>query len=104
MALITLPVVAPVVAQATGIATTYVGMYVGLVYLAAMFASVLGGTAVRRFGAIRLSQGCLILTATGLVLCAVPHPLSMALGALFIGAGYGPVTPASSLTHQNHAA
>lgn len=96
MALITLPVVAPVVAQATGIATTYVGMYVGLVYLAAMFASVLGGTAVRRFGAIRLSQGCLILTATGLVLCAVPHPLSMALGALFIGAGYGPVTPASS--------
>jgi MFS family permease len=96
MALITLPVVAPVVAQATGIATTYVGMYVGLVYLAAMFASVLGGTAVRRFGAIRLSQGCLILTATGLVLCAVPHPISMALGALFIGAGYGPVTPASS--------
>ena len=96
MALITLPVVAPVVAQATGIASTYVGAYVGLVYLAAMFSSVLGGTAVKRFGAIRLSQGCLMLTATGLILCAVPHPLSMAVGALFIGAGYGPVTPASS--------
>jgi MFS family permease len=38
----------------------------------------------------------LMLTATGLILCAVPHPLSMAVGALFIGAGYGPVTPASS--------
>ncbi|MFY9346190.1 MAG: MFS transporter, partial [Orrella sp.] len=67
MALITLPVVAPVVAQATGIASTYVGAYVGLVYLAAMFSSVLGGTAVKRFGAIRLSQGCLMLTATGLI-------------------------------------
>lgn len=96
MALITLPVVAPVVAKAIGVSTTYAGIYVGVVYLAAMFSSVLGGAAVKRWGAIRLSQVCLMLTATGLVLCAIPHPLSIAIGALFIGAGYGPVTPASS--------
>lgn len=96
MALITLPVVAPVVAKTLGVSTTYVGIYVGVVYLAAMFSSVLGGAAVKRFGALRLSQGCLLLSATGLALCAIPHPLSMAIGALFIGAGYGPVTPASS--------
>jgi len=96
MALITLPVVAPVVAQAIGVSTTYVGIYVGVVYLAAMFSSVLGGAAVKRWGAMRLSQACLLLTATGLVLCAIPHPVSMAIGALFIGTGYGPVTPASS--------
>jgi len=29
-------------------------------------------------------------------LCAIPHPFAIALGALFIGAGYGPITPASS--------
>jgi len=96
MGLITLPVVAPLVADAIGVSTTYVGIYVGVVYLAAMFSSVLGGAAVKRFGAMRLSQGCLVLAATGLLLCAIPHPLSIAIGALFIGAGYGPITPASS--------
>jgi predicted MFS family arabinose efflux permease len=96
MGLITLPVVAPLVADAIGVSTTYVGIYVGVVYLAAMFSSVLGGAAVKRFGAMRLSQGCLVLAAFGLLLCAIPHPLSIAIGALFIGAGYGPITPASS--------
>lgn len=96
MALITLPVVAPVVAQAIGVSATYVGFYVGAVYLAAMFASVLGGSAVKRWGAMRLSQVCLLFSAVGLLLCAIPHPLPMAVGALFIGVGYGPVTPASS--------
>jgi len=37
-----------------------------------------------------------LMSATGLVLCAIPHPVLMAVGALFIGSGYGPVTPASS--------
>lgn len=96
MALITLPVVAPVVAQSIGVSATYVGFYVGAVYLAAMFASILGGSAVKRWGAMQVSQVCLIFSATGLLLCAIPHPVPMVIGALFIGIGYGPVTPASS--------
>lgn len=96
MGLITLPVVAPVVAEAVGVSTTYVGIYVAFVYLAAMFSSVLGGSFVKRWGALRLSQISLICTTTGLVLCAIPHPAVMAIGAMFIGCGYGPVTPASS--------
>lgn len=96
MALITLPVVAPVVSQATGIQTTYVGVYVAAVYLAAMFASVLGGSFVKRWGALRLSQISLLLTCIGLLLCAIPYTPAILLGALVIGVGYGPVTPASS--------
>lgn len=96
MALITLPVVAPVVGESVGISPTYVGVYVAFVYLAAMFSSVLGGSAVKRWGALRLSQIALVTSGVGLVLCAIPHPVTIAIGALFIGAGYGPITPASS--------
>jgi MFS family permease len=96
MALLTLPVMAPVVAQAVAVSPTYVGLYVALVYVGAMFASLAAGTAVAHFGAIRVSQFGLLLCALGLVLCAVSSLPVIALGALLIGVGYGPVTPASS--------
>ena len=96
MALLTLPVVAPVVARAVGVPTTWVGGFVGVVYSAAMLASLFGGGAVRRWGALRLSQVGLACSAIGLGLCAIPHPVAMFLGAVFIGLGYGPITPASS--------
>jgi MFS family permease len=96
MALLNLPVVAPEVAKAIGLSTNYLGAYVALVYFAAMVATLLGGAAVKRWGAMRLSQAGLLSAAIGLFLCAIPHPFAIGLGALFIGAGYGPITPASS--------
>ncbi|UOD50470.1 MFS transporter [Orrella daihaiensis] len=96
MALITLPVVAPVVSDAIGVSTTYVGFYVAIVYVAAMISTIMGGSFVKRWGALRLSQVSLLFTATGLVLCALPWPATIVIGALMIGLGYGPVTPASS--------
>ncbi len=96
MALITLPVVAPVVSEAVGVATTYVGMYIAAVYVGAIVSTVMGGSFVKRWGALRLSQVSLLVTAGGLVLCALPWPVTIAVGALLIGLGYGPVTPASS--------
>lgn len=96
MALITLPVVAPVVSEAIGVSTTYVGMYIATVYIGAIVSSVLGGSFVKRWGALRLSQISLVVTASGLVLCAMPWAWTIAVGALLIGLGYGPVTPASS--------
>jgi MFS family permease len=95
-ALLTLPVMAPVVAPVVGVSSTYVGLYVALTYAGAMFASLAAGTAVAHYGAIRVSQAGLLLCALGLVLCAVPSLPLIALGALLIGLGYGPVTPASS--------
>ncbi len=96
MALLNLPVVAPAVAKDVGISTNYLGAYVALAYFGAMIATLLGGAAVKRWGAIRLSQTGLVLAAIGLFLCAIPSVETIALGALFIGAGYGPITPASS--------
>ena len=96
MAMLNLPVVAPAVAKDVGISTTYLGAYVALAYFGAMVATLLGGAAVKRWGAIRLSQTGLVLAAIGLFLCAMPYVETIAVGALFIGAGYGPITPASS--------
>lgn len=96
MAMLNLPVVAPAVAKDVGISTNYLGAYVALAYFGAMVATLLGGAAVKRWGAIRLSQTGLVLAAIGLFLCAMPYVETIALGALFIGAGYGPITPASS--------
>lgn len=96
MALLTLPVVAPAVAESLQISAAYVGLYVAIVYAGAMAASLMAGAAVRRYGAIRASQIALLLCAIGLFLSVIPSPLSMAVGALFIGLGYGPITPASS--------
>ena len=96
MALLALPVMAPVVARALGVPTTYTGLYIAVVYAGAMAASLAAGAAVARFGAIRVSQTGLMLCAAGLGLCAVPSVPAIALGALLIGLGYGPITPASS--------
>lgn len=96
MALLTLPVMAPVVSKALQVSPTLVGIYVSVTYLGAMFSSLISGTAVARFGAIRVSQAGLLLCAAGLLLCTVPWLPCVALGALLIGLGYGPITPASS--------
>lgn len=96
MALLTLPVIAPTVAQALNVTPAYVGIYVALCYAGAMTASLASGAAVRRYGAIRLSQVGLVLCAIGLALCSLPSLASMAIGAFLIGIGYGPITPSSS--------
>jgi predicted MFS family arabinose efflux permease len=96
MALLTLPVIAPVVALDLQVSPALVGLYVSVTYAGAMVATLMGGATVARMGAIRVSQWGLVLCAVGLVLCAVPWLPAMVLGAVFIGLGYGPITPASS--------
>lgn len=96
MALLTLPVMAPVIAQDFQVSPALVGVYVALTYAGAMVASLTGGAAVKRLGAIRVSQVGLMLCALGLLLCTLPWIGTVALGAVCIGLGYGPITPASS--------
>ncbi len=96
MALLTLPVVAPAVAGSLGISAAYVGLYIALAYAGAMTASLLAGGAVRRFGAIRSSQIGLLLCGTGVAVCTIESSIAMAIGAVLVGMGYGPITPASS--------
>jgi MFS family permease len=96
MALLTLPAMAPRVAEAVGVSATYIGLYIAVAYAGAMAASLAAGAAVARYGSIRVSQAGLLLCAAGLALCAVPQVWAIALGAVLVGIGYGPVTPASS--------
>lgn len=96
LALLAVPVLAPVLAPALGVPVPWVGGYIALGYLGAMLSSLVAGAVVPRFGAIRVSQIGLLLCGLGMLLCAVPRWPATALGALLIGLGYGPITPASS--------
>jgi MFS family permease len=96
MSLVALPAMAPVVATALGVSPALAGVYVAIVYAAGMVSTLAAGAAVARYGAIRLSQAGLVLCALGLAMCAVPSLWGTVIGALLIGLGYGPITPASS--------
>ena len=96
LSMMTVPVLAPTAAADIGLSATYVGLFVGIVYLGAMLSSLVGGTLVLRYGAIRVSQTCLLFCATGLALAMLALPAALAAAAFLIGCGYGPITPASS--------
>ena len=92
-------VLAPEIAQAFAIAPKWIGVFVGLVYAGAMFASLACGGFIERFGAIRVSQFGVLLSAAGTLMIALApsHALTVLIvAALLIGVGYGPITPASS--------
>jgi MFS family permease len=96
----TAPVVlAPELAREMGVAPQWIGVFVGLVYVGAMLASLVSGGFISRYGAIRVSQCCVLMCAAGVVLIGLlPASLAGLLVALavLIGLGYGPITPASS--------
>ena len=94
MALLTIPAMAPKVAEAVSVSPTYVGVYIALAYVGAMAASLASGAGVARYGPIRVSQAGLVLCAAGLALSALPSVAAIAFGALLVGIGYGPITPA----------
>ena len=96
LSMMAVPVLASTAAPDIGVSATYVGLFVALVYLGAMISSVAGGALVPRFGAIRVSQVCLLLCAVGMALAMLGLPAIMAVAALIVGCGYGPITPASS--------
>ncbi len=95
-------VLAPMIAAELALPGTLVGVFVGIVYVGSMVGSLGSGAFIERFGAIRVSQLCVLLCAAGVALVAVgairPSPSSalLALAPLIIGLGYGPITPASS--------
>jgi len=89
-------VAAPRLLERLQLGTAAVGLFVALVYLGAMVATQVGAYGVRRWGPIRASQLALLCSALGLALAAAPSVWVAALGAIVIGLGYGPITPASS--------
>jgi MFS family permease len=99
MAATTPAVLAPALAEEMGISPNWIGVFVGLVYAGAMFASIAAVGFIERYGAIRVSQACVILCAAGIVLVGLlpsSAVLLLAGAAIVLGVGYGPITPASS--------
>lgn len=101
-ALLTVPSIAPVVATELGVPASTIGTYISLLYIGASTAALAGGGVVLRYGALRLSQICLLACAAGLLITLLAGGGSatalaiVALAAIVIGIGYGPITPASS--------
>jgi MFS family permease len=89
-------VAAPRMLPDLGMGPAVVGIYIAIVYLGAMGSSQWGAALVKRWGPIRTSQVALAACALGLLLVGVPHALPAIAGALLLGIGYGPITPASS--------
>jgi len=96
MAVVTVPVLAPVAAIDAGVSAGYVGLFVSIVYGASMVSSLVSGNFIQKYGPIRVSQLCLISCAAGLACVVGAKPALIVGGAVLLGFGYGPVTPASS--------
>ena len=95
-------VLAPAASVDIGLPATLVGVVTALSYLAAAMAAPTAGARVPRLGAMRMSQGCLLVAGAGLALTALVHPIAIILAALVIGIGYGPSTPAGSALLAEH--
>lgn len=89
-------VLAPVAQAEIGVTANSIGIFTALTFVAAAFAAPLGGARVVRSGPVRVSQHCLLWAAAGMVLFVSAIPVIIVAGALAIGMGYGPATPASS--------
>jgi MFS family permease len=96
------PVLAPMIARDLAVPPTLLGAFVGLIYAGSMAGSLASGGFIERFGAIRVSQACVLFCAVALVMvCAsavaqAPIIGMLVLAPLVLGLGYGPITPASS--------
>ncbi len=90
-------VLATFIATDTGLEASLIGIYTGTVFLASAIATLGGGGLIIRYGGVRAVQIGALLTAIGLSFAAIGHPLAFIASALIIGAGYGPMTPASSI-------
>lgn len=88
---------APAAAPALGVAPAAVGYFVTVVYLGSMVGTATAGGWSARFGPIRVSQVGLLLCLAGLAAGASGALPAVIIGALLLGLGYGPATPASSM-------
>ncbi len=88
---------APVAAPLLGVAPAAVGYFVAAAYVGSMIGTVTAGGWVARFGPMRVSQAGMLLCGCGLAIAASGVVPAVIAGAVLIGLGYGPATPASSV-------
>jgi MFS family permease len=88
--------IAPAIAATMKLPVAAIGTFIAIVYLSAICAALSSGAMIQKWGAIRTSQLGLLSCAAG-SLCVASGVTELPLaGAVLIGLGYGPITPASS--------
>ena len=96
MSVLTPPVLAALAAPDIGVASERIGLFTALVYAGAIVSSAGSGALLGRIGPLRLSQWCLVFCAAGMSVASLGFLPAVVVGAVLMGLGYGPVTPASS--------
>ena len=99
---LTVSVMAPTLARELNVSVGTIGLYASMSYIGAMIGSLLSGGFVLRYGAIRISQGLMVICSLGLLLCINGHWIWFLISAFICGLGYGPATPASSQLLSRH--
>ena len=96
MAIFAPAVLAPAAHDDIGFPASWVGIVTALTFVSATCGALFSGGVIARVGALRMSQFSLLLCGSGIALIASSNAWLIALGALVMGLGYGPVTPSSS--------
>src|SRR5258708_17027568 len=87
---------APEAAVDIGVRPELIGAYIGSIYATAAAVGLVSGAVIARFGALRMTEASLVLSAVALSLGVLAMPLTTFLCALLLGAANGPTTPSSS--------
>ena len=95
-AALSLTAIMPLVAADVAVDTHFVGYQISLIYLSGIVSAALSGKTIRRIGASRLEEVCLLTFALGLLCFAMASVSFLVVGSLLIGVGYGYQNPAAS--------
>ena len=90
------PLLAPNAHIEIGVDAASVGIITSLIYLTSVLSAYFAGWLLTRISPKSLSHLCILLSSIGILTMSIPNPYIICLGALIIGLGYGPITPASS--------
>lgn len=91
-----IPVVGPAMTRDLGLDPALIGIFVAIAGVASTAGATICGRWIQRFGAMRVSQGSLLLMASGLALASTGWLPAVATGAFVLGIGTVMATPASS--------
>jgi MFS family permease len=92
----TIAAIAPDVAAGIGVSPDLVGFQVSLLYTGATLSSTTAGFQLRRWGAVRVSQASVTFSVLGAACAIWPSLLTIGIGSLIMGIGYGMTNPAAS--------
>ena len=93
---LSLTAIMPLVVRDVPVDTHFIGYQISLIYLSGIVSAALSGKTLRRIGAGRLEELCLLTFALGLLCFAMASVPFIVAGSLLIGIGYGYQNPAAS--------